>query len=461
MPDAEEGRLRLSALLRRREEALGDGEEVDEEAWRRQAQAALAVMHEADVADVLERLPMNGRVALWRAMPQVLVGAALLEVSEPLRDQLIELTPAEAMAEALRGLDADDVAALMRGLPKGHAARLMRLAGLAENAEVRASLSFEEDTVGELMDFRPVLVREDETVRDICRRLREMGELPSHCDKLFVVDDWDRLAGVLPLKRLLVNAADASARDVMVAENVHAFDADDRLDEAMGAFERYDLISAPVLNDQHKVIGRVTIDELFDELHQTHSRKLLNSAGVQEEEDLFAPVWRRFANRWRWLFVNLIAAFLISRVVGLFEDTISQLVALASLMPIVAGMSGNVGNQTATLTVRALALGQINSDNWNSIVRKEAATSLLNGALWGGLVSVFAYALYGRVDLAVVLAVAMMLCFLCGATAGFAVPIVMQRMGRDPALGTTVVISALVDTLGFLIFLGLAAVVLV
>lgn len=455
MPVESVPRLQIDALLKQRTAA--DAERINDEKWRRQITDALEDLHEADIADIIERSPMDERAALWGVLSSEQIAAVLPEVSDQLCDQLIEITQTEVMVDTLRRMDTDDVAGLLRQLPKSHAARLMRLAGLADNNEVRASLSFAEGTVGVLMDFLPVLAREDESVGDICGRLREMAELPSHCDKLFVVDNWERLSGVLPLKKLLVNPPEARARDVMVAENLHVFDTDDSVEEATGAFERYDLISAPVLNDQRKVIGRVTIDELFDELHQERSRKLLNSAGVQEEEDLFAPVLHRFGNRWRWLFINLIAAFLISRVVGLFEGTIVQLVALASLMPIVAGMSGNIGNQTATLTVRALALGQINRDNWNLIIRNEALTSILNGVVWGGLVAIFAYALYGRFDLSVVLVLAMALCFLSGATAGFAVPIFMQRLGKDPALGTTVVISAITDTLGFLIFLGTAA----
>ena len=452
-------RLQINALLKRRTDPEAGA--VDEGEWHRQITEALDELHEADIADIIEQLPIEERAILWGVLSPVQIGEVLREVSDQLCDQLIEITQTEDMVEALRLLDADDVAGLMRELPKSHAARLMRLAGLADNSEVRASLSFAEGTVGELMDFLPVLAREDESVGDICGRLRTVAALPSHCDKLFVVDKWERLSGVLPLKLLLINPPESLAGDVMVAENLHVFDTDDSVEEATSAFERYDLISAPVLNDQRKVIGRITIDELFDELHQARSRELLNSAGVQEEEDLFAPVLHRFGNRWRWLFINLVAAFLISRVVGLFEGTIVQLVALASLMPIVAGMSGNIGNQTATLTVRALALGQINRGNWNQIVRNEALTSILNGVVWGGLVAIFAYALYGRLDLAVVLVLAMTLCFLSGATAGFAVPILMQRMGRDPALGTTVVISAITDTLGFLIFLGTAALFLI
>lgn len=452
-------RQRINDLLRERNDP--DVMQKEPAAWRTLVNESLAEMHRADIADLLESLPPEDRADVWAAIPEHLIDKVLPEVGDQLCEQLIELTPTELIISALRRMDVDEVASLMRELPKNNAARLMRLAGLVDDPDLRASLSFDNDTVGAQMDFQPVLVREDETVEVIRERLQKLKELPSHCDKLFVVDDWERLAGVLPLKRLLLNAPQVPARDIMVADNLHTFHPDDDVNTAAGAFERYDLISAPVLDTKHKIVGRITIDEILDYLQQGRGRNLLNSAGVSEEEDLFASVAHRFSNRWRWLFINLLAAFLISRVVGLFETTIAQLVALATLMPIVAGMSGNIGNQTATLTVRALALNQINTDNWKKIIHNEAVLSIVNGIVWGGLVAVFAYLLYERLDLSLVLVGSMTLCFLCGATAGFSVPIIMQRMGRDPALGTTVVISVLVDILGFLIFLGMAALLLV
>ena len=459
MPDREDYQRHISSLLQRLSDSSAEAVRPDE--WRAEAGEVLAELHEADIADLLEQSPQEVRAALWQAVPVEQLGDVLLEVSDQLCEQLVDLTPANTMAHVLRDMSSDDVATLMRHLSKGRAAQLIRLAGLAEHAELHTSLSFDEGTVGAMMDFLPVLAREDETVTDICSRLRDMGELPSHCDKLFVVDDWERLAGVLPLKRLLINSGQTAARDIMVSEDIYSFDSDDTVEMAMGVFERYNLISAPVLNNHHKVIGRITIDELFDALHEERDLKLLNSAGVQEQEDLFAPVLHRFGNRWRWLFINLLAAFVISRVVGLFEGTIAELVALAALMPVVSGMSGNIGNQTATLTVRALALKQITQDNWKFIIRNEIFTSILNGLLWGGLVAAFAYLLYGRLDLSVVLVLAMALCFLTGAVSGFAVPIFMQRLGRDPALGATVVVTSVTDTFGFLIFLGMAALFLI
>ena len=435
-------------------------ESPDPALWQeRLARAAelLSDMHEADIADLLERLPDNDRATVLALMPQSKLGAVLAEVSAYLCDNLVALTPADTMVAALTQMQSDDVAALLRELRKPTAARLMRLAGLADNREVRASLAFDANTVGALMDYQPVLADEAETAADIIARLRRAAALPPHCDKLFIVDDWERLTGVLPLKYLLQNPPDARIADIMVSDHLHTFTPDDSIEEAADAFEKYNLITAPVLDDDHKVIGRIAIDDLFDEMRESRNRDLLTTAGVREDEDLFAPLLRRFGNRWRWLFINLVAAFVISRVVGLFEGAIEQIVALAALMPIVAGMSGNIGNQTATLTIRALALGHISRNNWRPLLISEVFLSLINGAVWGAFAGAFAYFLYQRVDLAVVLLVSMTLCFLAGALTGFAVPLFMQRLKRDPALGATVVVSAVTDTFGFFVFLGMSA----
>ncbi|MGU9952021.1 MAG: magnesium transporter [Gammaproteobacteria bacterium WSBS_2016_MAG_OTU1] len=342
----------------------------------------------------------------------------------------------------------------MRFTPGGELRVLLRLAGISRRLQ---QLRLGDDTVGALMDFDTVIMNESDTIGDILAKLQIMGELPSHCDKLFIVDSRDRLAGVLPLKRLLLNPPTAITRDIMVGHNLHFFRSEDDVEKVAGAFERYDIISAPVLDDANKIAGRITVDEILNHLQQNHSLGLLNSAGIAEEEDLFASLPRRFANRWRWLFVNLLAVFIISLAVGLFEDTIMRVVALAALMPIVAGMSGNVGNQTATLTVRALALEQINSLNWRTIIRGEVMLSILNGLVWGTLVGGFAYLVYGRIDLSLVLMLSMMVCFLAAAVTGFFFPLLMKKIGKDPALGASVVLTSVVDTLGFLVFLGLGA----
>lgn len=424
-------------------------------------QEALAQLHEADIADLIESLSKHHRQIVWSLLDKAVLGEVLLEVGNNLCRDLIELTPTDTIVSLLKNMDTSDAAGLLRELPKSDAAKFIRLANLINNQEIRASLSFKEDTVGVLMDFQPVIANELDTVGDILVSLRQMKSLPSHCDKLFIVDDWERLAGVLPLNRLVLNEPEVRVKDIMKANNLHTFTADVDLNTASGAFERYNLISAPVIDEEHKIIGRITIDEIFDYFHEAQNTDLLTSAGISDKEDLFATLGERFSNRWRWLFVNLIAAILISRIIGFFESSIQHVVALAALMPVVAGMSGNMGNQTATLIIRALAMQQVKASNWRAIMQGEIKLSLLNGLLWGGLVGGVAYVLYARPDLSVVVVMAMVICSFLGALTGFFVPIIMQRLGRDPALGATVVISVVTDSLGFLFFLGMGTIFLI
>lgn len=433
------------------------GEEEDTAGLQEGVSRLFGEMHAADVADVLESVPPGQRVQSWELIDESEQPDVLMELSGQARLPLLAGTSESALAELFQRMPEDEAADMLRDIQPATRARLLRLAGLADNPQLRASLAFEEGSVGALMDFDAVIASEGESIGHLRDRLQAMGELPSHCDKMFVTDSRGRLAGVLPIKRLLLNPPNAEVRNVMVADSLHFFRAEDGVEKVAGAFERYDLISAPVLDDENKIAGRITIDEILEHVHENRGMGLLNSAGVAEEEDLFAPLMRRFGNRWRWMFVNLIAVLGISLVVGLFEDSIMRVVALAALMPIVAGMSGNAGNQTATLTVRALALDQINNLNWRAVIRGEAMLSAVNGVIWGALVGAFAYVVYGRLDLSAVLMVSMTACFLAAAASGFFFPLLMKKLGRDPALGASVVLTSITDTLGFFVFLGLGA----
>lgn len=443
----------LLLLLGQWQESGGD----EPAAIRRAIGELFAMMHAADIADALESVPLTQRLMVWDCVVAEARAEVLGELSAQSRLPLLMQMPEKSLAALFRQMRAEDAADMLRDVRPATRARLIRLAGLSDNPQLRASLAFEDDTVGALMDFDAVIVRESDSIGALCAHLQAVGALPSHCDKLFVADVRDRLAGVLPLKRLLLNPPAAIVREVMVSQNLHYFRPDDGVEKAAGAFERYDIISAPVLDDENKIAGRITIDEIVAHLQQNRSLGLLNSAGVAEEEDLFASLPRRFGNRWKWLFVNLVAVFIISLVVGVFETAIMRVVALAALMPIVAGMSGNAGNQTATLTVRALALDQINRLNWRAIMRGEFLLSLVNGMVWGTLVGGFAYLVYGRWDLSAVLIFSMIFCFVAAAAAGFLFPLLMKKLGKDPALGASVALTSIVDTLGFLVFLGLGA----
>jgi magnesium transporter len=251
----------------------------------------------------------------------------------------------------------------------------------------------------------------------------------------------------------------ASVADVMAADAV-VFHPDEPADETAKAFERYDLVTAPVVDENNKLVGRVTVDAVMDFIREEAESDKLSMAGLREEEDFFASIWKSVQNRWAWLALNLMTALVASRVIGMFEGSIEKIVALAALMPIVAGIGGNSGNQTTTMIVRGLALGQVASHNMQSLITKELGVALLNGLIWGGVLGVIAYALYGNFNLGLVMMAAMALNLLLAALMGVVIPLSMNKFGRDPAVGSSVLITAVTDSGGFLIFLGLATIFL-
>ena len=412
-------------------------------------------LHPADIAFILEALPLHERLTVWSLVKTERDGDILLEVSDSVRETLIaDMDDQEILAVAGQ-LDADELADLAPDLPRDVVHELMEALDAQQRERVRSALSYEEDQVGALMDFEMVTIRDDVTLEVVLRYLRRLKELPGHTDKLFVVDYDGILKGVLPVKRLLVNDPEKQVAEVMANDPV-AFHPDNDAYEAAQAFERYDLISAPVVDKNSKLIGRLTIDEMVDLIREESESEVLNMAGLREDEDVFASVWKSVGNRWTWLATNLVTAFVASRVIGLFEGSIEKLVALAALMPIVAGIGGNSGNQTITMIVRAIALGQLNASSTMRLLRKELGVALFNGLIWGGVIGLIAYYLYNSWSLGVVMTAAMTLNLLLAAFMGVLIPMTLQRFGRDPAMGSSVLITAMTDSGGFFIFLGLA-----
>jgi len=423
-------------------------------------QKILDELHPADIAYVLESLPLEERLIVWELVKADREGDILLEVSDAVRETLIaDMDKAELVAAAGR-LDADEIADLAPDLPREVIQDVFQSLSPQERERLREAMSYPEDTVGALMDFDMISIRDDVRLEVVLRYLRRLDELPDHTDQLFVVDRNGRFRGLLPLNRLLVTDPDVAVEDVMVKEPVR-LQPDEKAQEAAGAFERYDLVSAPVVDDSGRLIGRVTVNAVVDYIRKETENEMLSAGGLLEEEDLFASVWKSVKNRWAWLAVNLVTAFIASRVIGLFEHSIEKLVALAALMPIVAGISGNSGNQTITMIVRALALGQISAANARQLFMKEIGVSLLNGLIWGSVVGMFAFLIYHDWQLGVVMTGAMVLSLMLAAVMGVAIPITMQKLGRDPAIGSSVIITAITDSGGFFIFLGLATVFLV
>lgn len=416
----------------------------------------LEALHPADIAYILEALPLEDRLLVWDLVDSDDEGDILLEVSDAVRESLIEAMEQHELVAAAEQLDADELADLAPDLPRQVVYEVMGGLDEEERQQLQSALSYEEGQVGALMDFDLVKIRADVSCEVVLRYLRRFDELPSQTDKIFVTDEAGVLKGVLPVRKLLVSDPEAQVAEVMATEVVSFRPEEDAADAAL-AFERYDLVTAPVLDEHGVLIGRLTVDEMVDVIREESETEALNLAGLKEEEDLFAPVIDSVKNRWAWLAINLCTAFVASRVIGAFEGSIEKLVALAALMPIVAGIGGNSGNQTITMIVRALAMGQLQPGQAKRLWRKELGVSVINGVLWGGALGVLAWMLYGSFSLGLVMLAATTLNLMLAATMGVLIPTMMERFGKDPAVGSSVLITACTDSGGFFIFLGLAS----
>ena len=416
----------------------------------------LEELHPADVADILESLPQEERMLVWHLATPEEDGEVLLEVSDAVRESLIDAMDREELLAAVDDLDADELAELADDLPQEIVDEALSARDAEERAQVDAARSYDDHQVGAIMDFEMVSIRADVTCEVVLRYLRRFDSLPDHTDKIFVVDEEDVLRGVLPIRKLLVSDPDDRVEDVMIKKDVVRFSPEDDVEEAAQAFERYDLVTAPVVDGEKHLIGRITIDEIVDVIREESDADMRNMAGLQEEEDLFAPVWDSVKNRWMWLAINLCTAFVASRVIGVFSGSIEKIVALAALMPIVAGIGGNSGNQTITMIVRALAMGQLSTAQAGRLLKKEIGVALVNGVIWGSVMGLISWILYGSVGIGLVMVAAMTLNLLLAATVGVLIPVMMEKFGKDPALGSSVMITAVTDSGGFLIFLGLA-----
>ncbi|MFZ3019137.1 MAG: magnesium transporter [Gallionella sp.] len=423
-------------------------------------QLKLESLHPADIAYILEALPIEQRLLVWDLVKSERDGEILIEVSDSVRESLIATMNREELRAAAGQLDADEIADLAPDLPQNVMRDVFKSLSIEEREHLRAAMSYSEDSVGALMDFNMIHVREDVTLEVVSRYLRRFDKLPDHTDQIFVVNRDDVFKGVLPINLIVVNEPEALVRDLMLTDTIQLHP-EEKADQAAQAFERYDLVSAPVIDEDGKLTGRVTVNVVLDFIRTESESDLLNQAGLREEEDIFASVWKSAQNRWTWLALNLCTAFFASRVIGGFEDTIEKFVALAALMPIVVGIAGNSANQTTTIIIRSLALGQITQGNARRLLLKELAISAFNGIVWGGIAGLFAYFLYHSVPLGVVMTSAMLLNLIVGAVVGMVIPLTMQKFGRDPAIGSSVMITAITDSGGFFIFLGLATIFLI
>lgn len=430
------------------------GEEI-----KKELRDTLSELHPADIAYILEALPLDERLIVWDCVRSGRDGEILVEVNEGVRETLIDAMNRDELVDAVESLDTDEIADLVEDLPPDVVAEVQEGLSHEERAQLRAAMSYPEDTVGARMDFEIVSIRQEVTLDIVLRYLRRLKKLPDHTDQVFVIDREERLMGTLPVDRILTHYPEDAVKDVMLTEVLRLSPLEDVSDAAQ-AFERYDLVSAPVVDEAGRLVGRLTVNEVVDVIREESDEEAYGAVGLDDDQDIFATVWSSAKARWVWLGVNLFTAFFASRVISAFDGTIEKVVALAALMPIVAGIAGNSGNQTLTLLVRSLATGQITEANQSDVVKKEVLVALVNGFVWGIIAGLFTWGLYyssqDGMKLGFTMFLAMMLNMLMGAIVAILVPITLKKLGRDPAMGGSVLLTFITDSGGFLIFLGLA-----
>jgi len=420
----------------------------------------LSTLHPADIAHILEGLTPELRATAWTQVDIRQMGEVLLELPEAVRADLVKLMDDQALIAAAHTLDTDDIADLIPDLSDEVIAEILFALDKQDRQRLDSVLSYPEDTAGGLMNVDTVTVRENITLDVVLRYLRRRGELPEHTNQLFVVDRSDRVVGALPVARLLTTETRARVSKAM-ERDVVKFTTLTPDKEVAAAFENYNLISAPVVDDNNRLLGRITVDDVVDVIREQADRQVMAPAGLSEEQDIFAPVARSSRHRAVWLGVNLITAFIASWVIGLFEHTIEKVVAVAVLMPIVASMGGNAGTQTLTLVVRGLAMGTISESNARRVLSRELMIGAVNGLIWALVVALVTLLWFHHWLLGVLIGAAMIINLAFAALSGVLIPLLVRKVGVDPALASAVILTTVTDVVGFFAFLGLATVFLI
>jgi len=430
-----------------------------DEGTMRQVHRVVNSMHPAEVASLLESLPQTQRDVVWDLVDPELEGDVLVELNEEVRAGLIREMDTDELVAAAEGLEVDDLADLLRDLPENVNQQVLRSMDSQDRERLNAVLGFEDDTAGGLMNTDTVSVRPDVALETVLRYLRMRGDIPEKTDALFVVNRHDRYLGLLPLTRLLTEDPERTVGEVMDTA-VEGIPPDTPASEVASLFQDRDLVSAAVIAADGRLLGRITVDDVVDVIRDEAEHSVMSMAGLDDDADMFAPVVPSARRRGIWLGINLITAFLAAWVVGLFEATIQQIVALAVLMPIVASMGGVAATQTMTLIVRGLALGQIERANARWLLTKEIAVALLNGLAWATVVALVALAWFQQWRIAAVIFAAMMVNLLAAALAGVTVPLALKRYGVDPAVAGGVIVTTVTDVIGFASLLGLGTLML-
>jgi len=413
----------------------------------------------AEIGNLLESLPPGKREVVWGLVDAEDDGEVLVHVGEDVRESLLADMDADEIIAAVEDLDIDDLADLVEDLPDTVIDEVLKSMDRENRERLEQVLSYPEDTAGRLMNPDVVTVRADVNVDVVLRYLRLRGELPDHTDHLFVVSRRHQYLGRLSLAALVTHE-DNTPINRLIDDEQPAIDVGESADEVARQFSDHDWVSAPVVDDNNILLGRITIDDVVDIIRSQAEHQALGAAGLDEEEDLFSPIKRAVRGRVVWLGINLCTAFLAASVIGQFELTLQKVVALAVLMPIVAGVGGNAAVQVLTLMVRGIALGQVGQSNARILLWKESRVALINGTLIGTVVGIIAYLWFHSFLLSLVITLALIINFCAAALAGVLLPLLLKRMNVDPAVAGTVVVTAVTDVMGFFSFLGLATLIL-
>ncbi len=425
----------------------------------RSARVMVNSMRPAELARLLESLPRRERAVLWDMVEPGLEGDVLVELADEVSDDLIESMRTEDLILAAEGMEADDLADLLADLPEAVTREVLQSLDATDRDRIQQVLAYDEDSAGGLMNIDIVTVRPDVTLEVVARYLRAHGEMPDGTDAIFVVNRNNEYLGSLFLSRVLITDTDALVSSIM-STDVLPIPAHTSSRQVVWEFENRDLLSAPVVDENHHVVGRITVDDVVDVIRDEAEHSLRSAAGLDEEDDMFAPVVKSATRRAIWLGVNLITAFLAAAVVDQFQTTLDKIVLLAVLMPVVPSMGGVAGTQSLTIITRAIALGQIDRTNARGILRKELAVALFNGAAWAIVVATATFLWFGDWMIGGVIAAALVINLFVAAFAGFSIPLALKRLGIDPALAGGVVLTTITDVIGYAAFLGLGAALL-
>jgi len=422
----------------------------------RSAQILIGSLHPSEIARLLESLPQTERAFIWEMVDPGLGGDVLVELADEVRDRLIESMKTDEVVAALDGMELDDLADLVADLPEALTREVLRSLDHQDRERLQTVLSHDEESAGGLMNVDVITVRPDVTLEVVLRYIRARGEIPDGTDSIYVVNRDNEYIGSLFLSRLLTLDPNETVAEVMSNE-MHPIPADTPSLHVVWEFENRDLLSAPVVDENNRLVGRITIDDIVDVIRDEAEHSIMGAAGLGEEDDMFAPVVQSARRRALWLGINLATAFLAASVVDLFQTTLDKIVLLAVLMPVVPSMGGVAGNQSLVVITRAMALGQVDRTNSGRIFRKELMVGMLNGIAWSVVVAVVTYLWFGDWRVGAVIAGAMTINMAVAALAGFFIPVILKRMSIDPALAGGVVLTTITDVVGYMSFLGLGA----